>query len=567
VLIPEFIDFLNDMAKLRQSGGSISSKAILDAIERGDDIFLDENVAIDGDLDVGQLNLPKINVNRVGCPKSYNAKNSVMIITSSIIIRNCRISGYINFSNSLFSKSINFMKTQFEKWVSFAGSKFAEDVNFAGAVFLNEEPTNFLCTTFGKNVYFDGASIKDFVVNNSTFYAIASFWGTNFRVSNFIECEFYGETRFIGANFNGYSTFDSAKFMDLTGFRTAASSIDFSSAIFAKGGHFGDAKFKKSVVFTWAQFISHNQFIEAAYFVGTEFQNRATFWEVLFDGVAHFGMCIFFDDVDFKLAKFLDDVDFGGSRFYGHAKFQRAKFNERAYFKDASFWKNLVLTSTRGYEMRLREANFNGGPCNSFSYAQISEKIRELESVPACPWDETCLWTKAHLWSKSCIMLDDSAIHHLFVRWNNIKDHIAYDAASYLALTKNFRDLGEFSDADLCYYQFRKIEKNKKDINKSKIINMLEDFYYGYGVYPLKAIPASFAIICIFALLYLLCNRTFDLQSVGNNLYNSTMIFTANSKGFNWNSSYLYALSLFEGLLGWLLMALFLITLGRNRPR
>ena len=96
---------------------------------------------------------------------------------------------------------------------------------------------------------------------------------------------------------------------------------------------------------------------------------------------------------------------------------------------------------------------------------------------------------------------------------------------------------------------------------------MLEDFYYGYGVYPLKAIPASFVIICIFALFYFICNRMFDLQSIGGALYNSTMIFTANSKSIRWNYSYLYIASLFEGLLGWLLMALFLVTLGRNRPR
>jgi hypothetical protein len=554
------------MVILRKSGGRISSRVILDAIEKGNDIFL-ENVSVDGNLDLSQLSLPELIVNNIRCQKKYNLKSSARIITSSIRIVNCRIIGSVNFSSSLFLKSINFKKTQFEKSVSFAGSKFAEDVNFAGAVFLGEEPTNFLCTIFDRNIYFDGALIKDFIANNSTFYAIASFWGTKFEVSNFIECEFYGETRFMGAIFGGYSTFDSAKFIDLTNFRTGASSIDFSNAKFAKGAHFGDAQFRKSVVFIWAQFISHNQFINAAYFVGAKFHSRATFEEVLFDGVAHFGYATFFDDVDFKLAKFRDDVDFGDSRFYGHAKFQRVRFNESAYFMNASFWRNLVLTGARGYEMRLKNATFHGGSCISHSYAQISEKIRELESVLACPWDEKCSWKKAHLWSKSCIMLDDSAIFHLYVKWDNIKNHIAYDSASYLALTKNFRDLGEFLEADLCYYQFRELERKKKNINMSKIINMFENFYYGYGVYPFRAIPASFIIICIFTALYCLGNQTCNLQTIGANLYNSTVIFTANSKSIEWDYWYLNTLSLVEGLLGWLLMALFLVTLGRNRPR
>jgi hypothetical protein len=511
-------------------------------------------------LDISQLDLPEISVNRIGCPKSYGLKDSLTIIASSIIITDCRISGLVNFSNCFFLRSVNFMRTHFENCVTFAGSKFAADVNFAGAFFVSEHPTNFLCATFDNSIYFDGASINDFVANNSVFYAVASFWGTKFGVSNFIGCEFNGNTRFIDATFNGYSTFDSAKFKNLTDNRPFASSIDFSSAIFSKGGHFADVQFGNSVVFTWARFISHKQFINAAYFVGAKFQDRATFWEVVFDGVAHFGSAIFFDDIDFKLTKFLDDVDFGGARFYGHAKFQGVRFDEKAYFKESSFWRNLVLTGARGYEMRLKDANINGDSCISLSYAQISEKIRELELVPACPWDGDCLWTKARLWSKSCIMLDDSSILHLYVRWNNIKNHIAFDSASYLALTKNFRDLGEFPEADSCYYQFRRIEKDKKNIGISKIINLFEDFYYGYGVYPFKAVKASSIIICIFAFFYLLWNRTFDLQSIGITLYNSTLIFTANSKSIKWDYWFLYPVSLFEGILGWMLMALFLVT-------
>jgi hypothetical protein len=289
--------------------------------------------------------------------------------------------------------------------------------------------------------------------------------------------------------------------------------------------------------------------------------------KTIFDGVAHFGSTFFYDDADFKLSKFTDDVDFGGARFYGHAKFPRVKFIERAYFKNASFWKNLILTGARGFEIRLKDARFRGGSCKYLSYNQITMKIRKMEKVPACPWDETCYWTKARLWSKTCIILDNSSISNLYIKWDTIKDHFAYDAASYIALVKNFKDLGEYRDADLCYYQYRKIDQETKKIRRSKFINLLEDFYYGYGVYPFKAIKANFLIIIIFALVYWLFIGTFNLNSIADIFYNSTIIFTANSKSIQWDPWYLNWLGLFEGLLGWLLMALFLVTLGRNRPR
>jgi uncharacterized protein YjbI with pentapeptide repeats len=556
------------MAILRLSGGCITSKKIMDAIERSDDIFLDDNVTINGDIDICKMDLPKIDIDRGKCTQSIEGvKNSLTIINSSIKIINCKIEGHVNFSNSWFLKSVDFRGTYFEKWIDFAGSRFAEDSYFAGVVFHDEEPTIFICATFYKEVYFDNASIKDFIANYSTFYSIASFWGTSFRNANFIKCKFYGKTRYIGANFNGYSTFDSTKFLNLPNFQPHTASIDFSNAIFNKGGHFAEAQFDKSVVFTWARFISENQFIDAAVFGGAKFRYRATFWEVLFDGVARFENTTFFDDADFKLSKFIDDAVFWDSRFYGHAKFLRVRFNEMASFRNATFWRNLILTGARGYEIHLEDAKFNGCSCILNSCSQISDEIRKLESLIACTWDDKCRFTKVQLWSKSCIMLDDSAITHLYIKWKNIKDHIAYDSAAYLALTKNLKDSGEFSDSDACYYQFREIEKNKKNLGISKITDMFEEFYIGYGSYPLKAIPASFIVICVFAIAYLLCNWTFDIQSIGTTLYNSTIIFTANSKGFSWNFSYLYVLSLFEGLLGWLLMALFLVTIGRYRNR
>lgn len=343
-------------------------------------------------------------------------------------------------------------------------------------------------------------------------------------------------------------------------------STDFSNAVFAKGVHFDNAEFR-NICFTWAKFISDSPRFEAAYFVGARFKEGATFWDTVFDGIAHFGSTVFFYDADFKNAKFKDDVDFGSARFYGHAKFMRVRFYENAYFHKTSFWKNLILTGARAYEIRLRDIYIRGGSCISLTYSEISDEIEKHRMEPACTWDEACLWPKALLWSRSCIVLDDSGITHLFVRWNTIKNHIAYNPSVYLALVKCFKDSGQYSEADSCYYQFRDISQRKKRWGLPKIINRLEDFYYGYEIYPFKALRAWALAIVIAAVVFFIGNGNYDSNSIYYSLYNSTLIFTSNAKSIKWEQGYLNLFSLLEGLLGWLLMALFLVTLGRNRPR
>ncbi len=537
------------MAVLRKRGGIIPAEKVQKAIENGDDIDFDEKVTISGNLDIKTWNLPEITSQCLGGRRK--------LVSSSIEIRNSKIKGHVDFSGSWFLKPLKFINTDFMSHVDFSKSKI-DDIVFGGSVFLSEHTTRFTKTIFYKKANFQGVSFKAVDFEGAKFYAMAIFDGSNFDDSKFDNSEFYGQTSFSYAQFDGITFFSNTKFIN---------SSDYINAVFAKGVHFDKAEFGKDICFTWAKFISDSPRFDAAYFVGAKFKEGATFWYTVFDGIAHFGLTVFSHDADFKKVNFKDDADFGGACFYGHAKFIGVRFSEKAYFYETSFWKNFILIGTRAYEVRLRDIHVLGCSCISLTYPELSDEIEKLRLEPACMWDEKCLWTKALLWSRSCIALDDSGITHLFVRWDKIKDHIAYNPSVYLFLVKSFKDSGQFSEADSCYYQYRDLSQKKKSWSVSKIEDLLADFYYGYEVNPFKALRVWALAIGFVAILFFIGNGTYDFNSLYFSLYNSTLIFTSNAKSIKWEHWYLNILSLIEGLIGWLLMALFLVTLGRNRPR
>lgn len=546
------------MAVLRKRGGIIPAEKVQKAIENGDDIDFDEKVTISGNLDIKTWNLPEITSQCLGAQRK--------LISSSIKIKNSKIKGKVNFSGSWFLNPLKFINTDFLGYVDFSKSKIGYII-FSGSAFFSEHTARFNNISFINNANFSGVSFKAVDFEGSKFYSVAKFDGSNFEQSQFDHCEFYGETSFTHAQFDGITFFSHAKFQKPIDSPCYIHSSDFCHAVFAKGVHFDDAEFGNSVCFTWAKFISESPRFEAAYFVGAEFKEGATFWETVFDGIAHFGSTIFFHYADFKNTNFKDSADFGGACFYGHAIFTGVRFYEKAYFYETSFWKNFILIGTRAYEVRLRDIHVLGCSCISLTYPELSDEIEKLRLEPACMWDERCLWTKALLWSRSCISLDDSGITHLFVRWDTIKDHIAYNPSVYLFLVKSFKDSGQFSEADSCYYQYRDLSQKKKSWSVSKIKDLLADFYYGYEVKPFRALRVWALAIGIAAILFFIGNGTYDFNSLYISLYNSTLIFTSNAKSIKWEHWYLNILGLLEGLIGWLLMALFLVTLGRNRPR
>jgi hypothetical protein len=189
------------------------------------------------------------------------------------------------------------------------------------------------------------------------------------------------------------------------------------------------------------------------------------------------------------------------------------------------------------------------------------------------------------------ISLHSANFSRIEVRWSSLKDHLIYDGATYLSLAKNFRTLEWFEDADDCYYCYRRKSQAGKRFysregwkiifNWSKLLDALALISCGYGVRPRYTVFLSVFLIILFALLYWTGNGIVveplngshpsldpsENLSFPDNIYFSAMVFTAKTQVKWYPVGFCRYLATAESILGWLLLALFLVTLGRTMIR
>ena len=211
--------------------------------------------------------------------------------------------------------------------------------------------------------------------------------------------------------------------------------INFLGAEFGKNANFsgakfagGDARFEK-VKFTGGY----------AYFFGTEFSGgNAIFSEAEFTGGdAYFWGTKFGEHADFTKTEFTGDVaNFVGAKFGGYlTDFQSAKFAGMfAQFADAEFGSRYTyfLGTKFGGHANFFRVKFDGD--TNFSKAQFDKELN----------------------------LNDFKCGRLYITWDSIKDKLVYNGPVYLALIKNFKVIERFSDADDCYYAYRKVSQDLK---------------------------------------------------------------------------------------------------------
>ena len=189
------------------------------------------------------------------------------------------------------------------------------------------------------------------------------------------------------------------------------------------------------------------------------------------------------------------------------------------------------------------------------------------------------------------IDLHNANFARLEVRWPTICHHLTYDGAAYLSLAKNFRNLEWFEDADDCYYHYRRMSQSGKTlifrekmlikINWSKLLDTVAWISCGYGVRPRNTVFLSCFLIILFALLFWMGDGIVvePLNGAGpsiaspeslnflDNIYFSAMVFTAKTQVKWFPVGVFRYLATVEAVLGWLLLALFLVTLGRTMIR
>jgi hypothetical protein len=167
----------------------------------------------------------------------------------------------------------------------------------------------------------------------------------------------------------------------------------------------------------------------------------------------------------------------------------------------------------------------------------------------------------------STILLRFSEFSRLEVRWESIRGKIEYDGSTYLALVRNFNNLELFNDADECYY-YRTVRRKE---HLKGIIPKLLDYFawiaYGYGVRPGNPLILS---LCLFLISLFIFVSGFGLQepfgSMMNATYLSVFVFTSSPKTDPLSGFY-GVWGMIERIVGWLLMACFLVVLAKKTLR
>ena len=281
----------------------------------------------------------------------------------------------------------------------------------------------------------------------------------------------------------------------------------------------------------------------------------------VFLGRVNFINSIFREPLDLSGSTFRQEASFSSATFLAMVSFASAHFQEDALFDGTAFMKTADC-SAASFQ---REITFAGASINKMrlSRAQISGQLS----------------------------LQNAEFNRLEARWPVLCNHLRYDGETYLSLARNYRNLEWFEDADDCYYHYRRAsqagksfairEGENRKINWSKLLDGLAWISCGYGVRPRYTVFLSCFFILLFAFLYWQgmgivvepLNGSEYLQGQNeeltflDNLYFSAMVFTAKTQ-LKWYPVGVYRyLATLEFILGWLLLALFLVSLGRTMIR
>lgn len=478
----------------------ISASEILAKIERGEPVVYD-GVIVVGDLNLSGLDLPTKHVKRTGNGIEYwGLTEDVKLVESPIIIIYSEIRGGINFGNTIFQEPINFGGTNFNGDVDFIGANFGGVANFGRGNFSGY--TNFRGANFSDDANFGWANFSSY--------------------SNFRRVNFNGDASFRGANFNGDANFEV---------------VNFSSS-----AYFGSAQFRGDAYFDWANFsgvfadFEMAVFSGYANFVGGVFgTSYANFPFAVFSGNTNFGLAEFNgSDVSFYRAEFSHDADFRNAGFTGnYVDFDWAIFSGDVYFGESSFDQaNLKLDNVKNIHiLQLIDASLGNG---------------------------------------STICLNGTDYERLYVHWNQIQDGFVYNGEAYLNLVKNFKAIEYFEDADDCYYQYRRERQSMRCWGEwAKYTDILGWITCGYGVRFTHPLILGLFVVLVSAVYYWRRDAIRRLKGdeegsakFSDAFYFSMMTFTTVGYGDWYPLDRHRKVVMIEGIVGWLTLSLFLVTLA-----
>lgn len=385
---------------------------------------------------------------------------------------------------------------------------------------------------------------------------------------SFEETRFENMALLSGVRFNdsadfSYATFEDTVFFDSAVFGRAA---EFCGTRFGRDAYFSNAVFSETCDFNFTRFAEEYvlfdgvRFLGNAHFEDAEFGRWTNFYGSIFSGVA-----------DFLLATFPGRSFIANVTFEGDANFASVEFMSFAEFEDSRFEGDFFLYGSTISYMKLNGTTFGEG---------------------------------------SQVHLNNTEIEGFVIPWRTMEDHLVFRDEVYMGLVENYKRLGWFQDADDCYYHYRKLSQERKELGWSKAIDHLAWLSCGYGVRPDYTLAWSLSIVLVFGVIFYLGKGLLqyerpdaklaegegvsevaetDIQgrikdassslegefqqefvftlppeypSIGEAMYFSSLVFIAQAPADYLALGRYKYLVIIEGVFGWLMLALFLVALG-----
>jgi len=299
-----------------------------------------------------------------------------------------------------------------------------------------------------------------------------------------------------------------------------------------------EINFSNSIFINYVTSFRNSTFNGHAIFSNSEFQGLADFKLSRFENAASFNRVKFKYVADFSESIFKGNANFSESDFYNLVSFWKTYFNAPVFFTYSNFRGNGVYLAHRW------------GGIADFSYAKFNQPVYFYNST----------------WNGSASFID-TQFNHYVRGWTYLRKSFKSDEATHLGLIKNFKDHGLYDDADDCYYLYRYSYM-------SSLLDYLGWISCGFGVKPLRTLGFAFGIILIFALVFLKFKviqypdssipKT-SWEALKDCLFFSALLFFTLYPPKNWDYMHNWRLViLLEDIMGWLVMALFIVTLGNG---
>ena len=338
----------------------------------------------------------------------------------------------------------------------------------------------------------------------------------------------------------------------------------------------------------------HSYFVKSLIFSHVAVNGNAYLSNISFKDVLYIGKSAFKKAVLIRKITFLEEADIKSSSFDGFFEVENARSNKQFTLLSLTFNDNIEISDSNIKYINI-SSTFNKGlfvyrvKANIFDISESSFKgpltltktnikkinisdldlIKELTKI-----DWSIVKNKVISRGNMEIVADTTDSRVIRTRSVLHYEKNSYnEMMQYLDLSNIYRANGLFDDADSAYYMYCIKKREQMKWGASKILSYIQDLTCGYCTMPFRSFVVGIILAIVFTVFYFprnaiksdhisLCENEDKLSRFRNALYYSFNTFTTVGTGdFYPNTKLTRFCSMIEGFLGYVFMALFLVTI------